>query len=160
MVKNLPAVQETWVQSLGLEHPLEKGMATHSSILAWEIPWTEEPGGLQSIGSQRVRHDWATEHTHWLSLFSAYVTPTLIRGIHNQPDSKACPEDIKEKAQNGHLNLRPFISFFFFYLLPHICVMLKLNCLDVLSQQPSNNAVRSWVMLWSNKQEWKHRVPS
>ena len=51
-VKNLPAVQETQVQSLGREDPLEKGMATHSSILAWRIPWTEEPGGLQSMGSQ------------------------------------------------------------------------------------------------------------
>ena len=50
--KNLPAVQETWVPSLGQEDPLEKGMATHSSILAWEIPRTEEPGGLQSMGSQ------------------------------------------------------------------------------------------------------------
>ena len=57
MVKNLPAVQETWVQSLGQKDPLEKGMATHSSILAWRISWTEEPGRLQSIGSQRVRHD-------------------------------------------------------------------------------------------------------
>ena len=57
VVKNLPAVQETWVQSLGWEDPLEKEMATHSSILAWEIPWTEEPGGLQSMGSQKVRHD-------------------------------------------------------------------------------------------------------
>ena len=54
MVKNLPARQETWVPSLGGEDPLEKGMATHSSILAWKIPWTEEPGGLQSIGSQRI----------------------------------------------------------------------------------------------------------
>ena len=58
MVKNLPAKQETRVQSLDQEDPLEKGMATHSSILAWEIPRTEEPGGLQSTGSQRVRHDW------------------------------------------------------------------------------------------------------
>ena len=53
-VKNLSAVQETQVRSLGWEDPLEKGMATHSSILAWRIPWTEEPGGLQSMGSQRV----------------------------------------------------------------------------------------------------------
>ena len=60
MVKNLPAIQETWVQSLGWEDPLEKGMATHFSILAWRLPWTEEPGGLQSTGSQRVGHDWAT----------------------------------------------------------------------------------------------------
>ena len=57
MVKNLPEMQETWVQSLGQEDPLEKGMATHSSILAWRIPWTEEPDGLQSIGLQRVGHD-------------------------------------------------------------------------------------------------------
>ena len=52
MVKNLPAIQETWVQSLSKEDPLEKGMTTHSNILAWRIPWTEEPSGLQSMGSQ------------------------------------------------------------------------------------------------------------
>ena len=57
MVKNLIIMWETPVQSLGWEDPLEKGMATHSSSLAWRIPWTEEPGGLQSMGSQRVRHD-------------------------------------------------------------------------------------------------------
>ena len=56
-VKNLPAVQETRVRSLDWEDPLEKEMATHSSILAWKISWTEEPGGLQSLGSQRVGHD-------------------------------------------------------------------------------------------------------
>ena len=52
-------MQETWVRSLGLEDPLEEEMATHSSILAWEIPWTEEPGRVQSRGSQRFRHDWS-----------------------------------------------------------------------------------------------------
>ena len=57
MVKNLPAVQESWVRSLGQEDVLEKRMATHSSILAWRIPWTEEPGGLQSVGLQRVEHN-------------------------------------------------------------------------------------------------------
>ena len=57
LVKNPPALWETWVRSLGWEDPLEKGKATHSSILAWRIPWTEEPGGLQSMGSQRVGHD-------------------------------------------------------------------------------------------------------
>ena len=56
-VKNLPPMQETQVRSLGQEDSLEEGMATHSSILAWRIPWTEEPGRLQSRGSQRVRHD-------------------------------------------------------------------------------------------------------
>ena len=57
MVKNLPAVRETWDGSLGREDPLEKGMAIHSSILAWRILWTEETGGLQFMGSQRVRHN-------------------------------------------------------------------------------------------------------
>ena len=57
VVKNVPAVQELWVCSLGQEDPLEEGKATHSSILAWRIPWIEQPGGLQSTGSQRVRHD-------------------------------------------------------------------------------------------------------
>ena len=56
-VKNLPAVQETWVQPLGWEDPLEKGMAAHASILAWKIPWSEEPDRLQSMGSQRVGHN-------------------------------------------------------------------------------------------------------
>ena len=56
-VKRLSTMREIWVQALGWEDPLEKGMATHSSILAWEIPWTEEPGRLQSMGSQRVSHD-------------------------------------------------------------------------------------------------------
>ena len=57
MVKNLPAVQETQIRSLGWEDPQEQGMAAHSSILAWRTPWTEEPGGLQSMRSQRVRQD-------------------------------------------------------------------------------------------------------
>ena len=61
-VKNLPAVQKTWVRSLGWEDPLEKGMATHSSVLARRIPWTEEPHGLQSIGSHRVTTE-ATQHS-------------------------------------------------------------------------------------------------
>ena len=57
MVKNMPAMRETQVQSMGWEDPLEKGMATHSSIRAWTIPWREEPGGLQFMGLQRVGHD-------------------------------------------------------------------------------------------------------
>ena len=57
MAKNMPAKQETWVQSLGQDDPLEEEVATHSSILAWETPWTEEPGRLQFTGSQRVGHD-------------------------------------------------------------------------------------------------------
>ena len=64
-VNSLPAMQEIQVPFLGQEDPLEEEMATYSSVLAWEIRWTEEPGGLQSMGSQRVRHDWVTS----LSLF-------------------------------------------------------------------------------------------
>ena len=81
-------MQETQVRSLGWEDPLEKEIVTHSSIIAWKIPWTEEPGRLQSMGSQRVGHDWAAEcthahahtrvhahtHTHTLSFNQAYVT--------------------------------------------------------------------------------------
>ena len=62
-LKRLPAMQETWVRSLGWEDPLEKEMATHSSSLAWRIPLMEEPGGLQSTGSQRVGHDWVSDLT-------------------------------------------------------------------------------------------------
>ena len=65
MVKNLSGMWETWIRSLGQEDPLEKEMATHSGILAWKIPWTEEPGRLQPMGSQRVRYDGATNtHRH------------------------------------------------------------------------------------------------
>ena len=63
IVENLPAMRKTWVPFLDWEEPLEKGMATHSSILAWRIPWTEEPGGLESMGLQRVGHNWATKHS-------------------------------------------------------------------------------------------------
>ena len=91
MVKNPTAMRKTWVQSLGWEDPLEQNMATHSSILAWRIPWTEALGGLGSMGLQRVGHDWATKHStayHMqggcsspsgiLSLFVVlYILPTL-----------------------------------------------------------------------------------
>ena len=76
-VKHLPTMRETWVQSLGQEDFLEKEMATHSSILAWKIPWTEEPGGLQSLGLQRVGHDWATSLSQTLMCIG--VTGDLLK---------------------------------------------------------------------------------
>ena len=76
MVKNLPAKQEMQVGSLGREDALEKEMVTHSSILAWEIPWTEEPGELQSMGSQRVRHNLATKQQQHIAL--DHIHKTLI----------------------------------------------------------------------------------
>ena len=79
MVKNLPAMQETWVRSLGWEDPLEEGMATHSSVLAWRNPWTEEPGMLQSMGSQRSAHNQATKHSTYTELI-LWRTPLGAQG--------------------------------------------------------------------------------
>ena len=73
-IKNVPAMQETWVHSLGWEDPLEKGMATHSSVLAWRIPWTEEPGGLQSTGSQSQ-----TRLSNFLSFFSLLCVKLYVK---------------------------------------------------------------------------------
>ena len=97
MVKNLPAMQETWVWSLGLEDPLEKEKATDSSTLAWRIAWTEEPGGLQSMGLQRVRRDWATEpawacSSRCLDLFSTLPSvPSTSHSPHNLLECKSGP---------------------------------------------------------------------
>ena len=79
IINNLSALQETWVQSLGQEDALEKGMATHSSIVAWEIPWTEEPGGLQSMGSQRVGHDERLSLHSLISIIITSAPPQIIR---------------------------------------------------------------------------------
>ena len=78
MVKSLPAIQETWVQSLGWEDALEEEMATHSSSLAWKTLWTEEPGGLQSMGSRTVRQDWMT------NTFTFTIMGTLVLDLSYQ----------------------------------------------------------------------------
>ena len=83
MVKDLPTGQEAQVRSLGQEDPLVKEMATHSSILAWRIPWMEEPGGLQSTGSQRVGHDWVTSLTYLLRVPNKLIQ--LITKAHSAP---------------------------------------------------------------------------
>ena len=85
VVKNPSAKQETWVWFLGQEDPLEKGIATHSSILAWEIPWTEKPGGLESMESQRVGHDWVTKQQQdvILTLGLCYNEPLALHFLHN-----------------------------------------------------------------------------
>ena len=72
IVKNLPAIQETWVQPLGQEDPLEREMAIHFSIISWRIPWTEEPGGLQFMGLQRVGHDLANNNSNMIILFLSF----------------------------------------------------------------------------------------
>ena len=82
MVKNLPAMQKTWIQSLGWEDSLEKEMVTHSSILTWKTPWTEELGRLQSMGSQRVRPDWETStftfNAKWQKHLPLQALPSLM----------------------------------------------------------------------------------
>ena len=83
-VKNRPAMWETWVQSLGWEDSLEKEMATHSSILAWKIPKTEEPGRLQPMGIQRVGHDWMTEHACMPLISKAWALFTAACILHKQ----------------------------------------------------------------------------
>ena len=80
MIKNLPEMQEIQVRSLGQEDPLKKEMATNSSILAWRFPWTEKPGGLQSMASQRVWHDWATNtftFMNWMAHFTFLAFETF-----------------------------------------------------------------------------------
>ena len=96
-----PAVQETWVQSLGWQDPLEKGMITHSGILAWRIPWTEKPGGLQSMWLQRLRHDWVTNtftflytlglHLGWEVMFIwvGMSWKAVTQNIHSAPSDTA-----------------------------------------------------------------------
>ena len=79
MVKSLPAVRETWVRSLGQEDPLKKEMATHSSTIAWKIPWAEEPGRLQSMGQQRVGHDCATNDTFCAIYCSFHILTHIIQ---------------------------------------------------------------------------------
>ena len=78
MVKKLPIMQETRVQSLGQEDPVEEEMATQSSILAWEIPWTEKPGGVQSMGSQRAQHDLAIKQTRTKEMLQNLGLATVI----------------------------------------------------------------------------------
>ena len=83
-VKHLSTMRETWVRALGREDPLEKEMAIHSSTIAWKIPWTEEPGRLQSMGSQRGGHDWATSLTYLLLIWRAWTVLRLypMAGLH------------------------------------------------------------------------------
>ena len=96
MVNNLPTIQETQVQSLGWENTLEKWKATHFSILAWRIPWTEEPGRLQTMGSQRVGHEWVTNtHTHPKSKLCNDKITTVITAI-----SDAFPFFLKLRIAN------------------------------------------------------------
>ena len=89
-VKNLPAMRETWVPALGWEDPWEEGVATHSSPLAWRIPWTEEPVGLESMGLQRVRHDWVSKHTQGCIVCNFYTQDSWEGVYHSVNSSFVC----------------------------------------------------------------------
>ena len=102
-VKNLPVMQKTWVQSLGQEDPLEEGMATHPSILPWEIPQTEDPGELQSMGSQRVRHNWLPKTFHAYKLKFVYFFPVNLSCVHFLTSPAT-------KAQEGPGKIFPFLT--------------------------------------------------
>ena len=123
MVKHLPIMWETWVQSLGREDPLEKEMATHSSILAWKIPWTEDPGRLQSMGSQRVGHDWAT-------FFLSYVTDLQSHLVLVLTYSRVFPNVVRVKKlkrkfsglNNSHIGPMPVFSLVIFLYMTNISI--------------------------------------
>ena len=120
MAKNLPAMQQTWVQSLGWEDPLRRGMATPSGILAWRIPWMKGPGGLQSTGLQRVGHDWVTNtftfhphhsypqlertqnlevHPEKQNIWTSHQTPQLIRSALERQASKTSRFESQQGSQ-------------------------------------------------------------
>ena len=90
-VRNLPAAQETWVQSLGQWDPLEKGVATHSRILAWRVAWTEEPRRLPSMGSQRVGHDWETNTT-------MHICMCITNAFHFSPHLRSRPLELERRV--------------------------------------------------------------
>ena len=107
MVKHLPTMWETRVWSLGQEDPLEKETATHSSTLAWKIPWTEEPGRLQSMGLQRVRHNWTTS----LSFFQDFSGGSICRYSGNSNRTRHIAQDMTEILQS-HDKILQMRSFF------------------------------------------------
>ena len=120
MVKRLPAMRETGVWSLGWEDPLEKEMATHSRTLAWKIPWTEEPGSLQSMGSQRVRHDWASSAAATAAK-SLQSCPTLCDPIDGSPQGSPVPGILQARKYVRHYlqwiccSQGSFFNFFSFW---------------------------------------------
>ena len=121
MVKNLPAMRETWVRSLGQEDPLEKEMATHSSILAWRVPWTEEPGWLPTVGSQRVEHNWVTNTLTFILIWTwIYILASLSNSV-----------------PLSHFSIFPLFAHIFLHLLCEkadshhlslICLIVQFQC--------------------------------
>ena len=123
-VKCLPTMQETQVRSLGQENPLEKEMATHSSIHAWKIPWTEEPGRLQSTGSQRVGHDWATS----LRFTSRHVPTSFLSQLWFHEPS---PSEPPGKLSHYDQSLADLLNLFALFSLHCTCLQNSQTCLNL-----------------------------
>ena len=102
-LKHLPAMWETWVRSLVREDPLEKEMATHSSILAWRIPWTKEPGRLQSTASQRVRHDWATSLS-LSEIILASLVAQMVKRLTAMRETRSSISGLRRYPGEGNVN--------------------------------------------------------
>ena len=113
VVKNLRSNEKTWIRPLGREDPLEKEMGIHSSILAWRIPWTEEPSGLQSMGSQRVGHDWATsrqsllDSLYWVLMIFLPLCGKILHSVLPQEHST---------VNQLHINIYPLFFRFFSHI--------------------------------------------
>ena len=123
-LKHVPAMRETRIQPLGREDPLEKEMATHSSVLAWEIPWTEKPCGLQSTGSQRVGHDWATSPSLSLTSLGNFISPKRLLCISNQLP-RSLQKFAKASLWFGFVDLFIFISVYLLYNVVSFCHIAK-----------------------------------
>ena len=132
-VKNLPAMQETRVWYLGWEDPLEKGIAAHSSILAWRIPWTEEPSGLQSMGSQRVGHDWVTNIKAW---YFSHIVHMIMAILSLKLDSNLVHSIA---AWND-------LSLYFLYESMHLCEHIEIFSCFLTGALPQ----KIWIALFSH----------
>ena len=147
MVKNLPAMQERWVQSLGWDDPLEEEMATYSSIPAWRIPWTEEPGRLQCMGSQRVGHDWET-NTFTFTIPGACLYRFIISTmwcavlIGSLPLTKPVSASQLQPLPKAHLDLCSITGK----------ILSLIRCVTQIFM--------SLLAYWSTSFPWKYQVPS
>ena len=121
-VKHLSTVWEIWVQSLGWEDPLEKEMAIHSSTIAWKIPWTEEPGRLQSMGLQRVGHDWVTSRSRYQIMWFANISSQSVVYIFFL-------FTMSLEEQKFLILLKPNLSVFFSFMDHDLMLYLKNFCL-------------------------------
>ena len=122
MVNHLPTMQETWLRSLGREDPLEKEMATHPSFHAWEIPWTNEPGGLQSMGLKRVGHDWATSfHLPSLNIWQLISAVVYFKLKTLKFNSTVKLNVIAPSPPHFILLMSHFTSFYLVYHLTNYC---------------------------------------